>query len=139
MGQTRGTSLQKRQARRTKQTLTILIVDDNETAAQSLARLLELRGHRVGVTYSGLGGIDKARQQQPDIVILDIGLPDIDGYQVARALRSDSSFSSALIALTGYGQDSDKERSMEAGFDQHLTKPIGLKELEKAFKKVLAL
>ncbi len=114
----------------------ILVVDDNEAAVQSLATLLGLRGHTVSIAYNGFDAIDKAREQRPDIVVLDIGLPDIDGYEVVRILRSDDSFSSAVIALTGYGQASDKERALAAGFHHHLTKPVGLKELERAFKKV---
>ncbi len=113
-----------------------MVVDDNEAAAQSLSKLLEMRGHTVSIAYNGLDGIDKARKQRPDIIVLDIGLPDIDGYEVVHILRSDSSFSYAIIALTGYGQVGDKERALEAGFHHHLTKPVGLKELERAFKKV---
>jgi signal transduction histidine kinase/CheY-like chemotaxis protein len=132
-------ALQKRRPRPVKNARAILVVDDNEAAAQSLAKLLELRGHTVTIAYTGLDAVDKARQQRPDIVVLDIGLPDIDGYEVARTLRSDASFPSAIIALTGYGQEDDKARAYEAGFHHHLTKPVGLKELEKAFKKVSAL
>ncbi len=132
-------TLQKRRTRPVKHAHTILVVDDNEAAAQSLAKLLGLRGHTVSIAYTGLDAVDKARAQRPDIVVLDIGLPDIDGYEVARTLRSDASFPSAIIALTGYGQEDDKARAYEAGFHHHLTKPVGLKELEKAFKKVSAL
>lgn len=128
----------KHRLRSAKNIRTILVVDDNEAAAQSIAKLLQLRGHVVSIAYNGLDAIEKARQQRPDIVILDIGLPDIDGYEVVRILRSDDSFSSAIIALTGYGQEGDKERALQAGFHHHLTKPVGLKELERAFKKVSA-
>ncbi|MBY0472667.1 response regulator [Patescibacteria group bacterium] len=118
---------------------TILVVDDNEEAAQTLAKLLQLRGNTVSVAFNGLDGVHKAREQHPDIVVLDIGLPDIDGYEVVRILRSESSFVSPIIALTGYGQKEDKERALEAGFNHHLTKPVSLKELERAFKKVSAV
>lgn len=114
----------------------ILVVDDNEAAANALSRLLELRGHEVKVAYTGLGGIDAARTYHPDLLILDIGLPDIDGYEVVRRLKQDPELHAAIIALTGYGQAEDKERALAAGFHYHLTKPVGLKELERAFKKV---
>jgi len=114
----------------------ILVVDDNEAAANALSRLLELRGHEVSVAYTGLSGVDAARKQQPDLLILDIGLPDIDGYEVVRRLHEDTAVRSAIIALTGFGQTEDKERALKAGFHHHLTKPVGLKELERAFKKV---
>ena len=131
--------LQKRRPRAAKHTHSILVVDDNEAAADSLAKLLRLRGHRVSIAYSGLDAVDKAREQRPDILVLDIGLPDIDGYEVVRILLRDGSFPSAIIALTGYGQEEDKVRAFEAGFHHHLTKPVSLKELEKAFKKVSAI
>jgi signal transduction histidine kinase/ActR/RegA family two-component response regulator len=114
----------------------ILVVDDNEAAANALGRLLELRGHEVKVAYTGLAGVDAARTYHPDLLILDIGLPDIDGYEVVRRLKDDPELHAAIIALTGYGQAEDKERALAAGFHHHLTKPVGLKELERAFKKV---
>lgn len=119
-----------------KNTRSILVVDDNEAAAQALSRLLELRGHNVRTVYNGTRAVDEARKDPPDIIVLDIGLPDIDGYEVVRQLLEDPHFPSAIVALTGYGQTEDKERALKAGFHYHLTKPVGLKELEKAFKKV---
>ncbi len=116
----------------------ILVVDDNEAAAHALKRLLELRGHEVHVAYSGLAALEAARMADHDILVLDIGLPDIDGYEVVRRLKQDNATNAALIALTGYGQTEDKEKAHEAGFHYHLTKPVGLKELEKAFKKALS-
>ena len=109
--------------------LNVLIVDDNEDAAQALGKLLELRGHRVALAYDGAGALAVANLEQPHVVILDIGLPDTDGYAVARALRKDGT-SSTLIALSGYGQAEDKRKAEDAGFDFHLTKPIGLSDLE---------
>jgi signal transduction histidine kinase/CheY-like chemotaxis protein len=114
----------------------ILVVDDNETAARALGRLLELRGHSVSIVYNGLDAVERAREAQPDIIVLDIGLPDIDGYEVTRILRGDPNFPSAIIALTGYGQEEDKQRALESGFNWHLTKPVGLRELERVFTKV---
>ena len=119
-----------------KNTYTILVVDDNEVAADALGRLLELRGHKVNIAYNGAEAIRKARELRPEIIILDIGLPDVDGYEVARVLREDKKFSSGLIALTGYAQPEDKERAYQAGFHVHCTKPIGLKALEAAFRKL---
>jgi CheY-like chemotaxis protein len=116
----------------------ILVVDDNEAAADSLSKLLTLRGHEVSVAYNGLDAVYKAQEQHPDIVVLDIGLPDIDGYEVIRILKSDKKCTSAIIALTGFGQEGDKQRAKEAGFQHHLTKPVSLKELERVFRKVLA-
>lgn len=114
----------------------ILVVDDNEVAADALVRLLELRGHTVTVAYNGTEAVQKARELRPEIIILDIGLPDMDGYEVARILKEDKKFSSGLIALTGYAQPEDKERAYKAGFHVHCTKPAGLKELEAAFRKL---
>ena len=122
--------------RHVKNTHTILVVDDNEIAAQALSRLLELRGHQTQLAYNGKEALQKARAFNPDIIILDIGLPDMDGYAVARLLKKNKNFSSGLIALTGYGQQQDKERAYEAGFHVHCTKPVGLKEIEAAMRKL---
>ncbi len=125
-----------RALRRVKYTRSILVVDDNEVAAEALGRLLELRGHEVQLALNGSEAIYKAQQFHPQIIILDIGLPDIDGYEVARVLQGKKDFSSTLIALTGYGQPKDKAQALKAGFSLHLTKPVGLKEIETAFRKV---
>ena len=109
--------------------LKVLVVDDNEDAAQSLGRLLELRGHRVALAYDGAGALSGATLDEPQVIILDIGLPDMDGYAVARGLR-ERRVGSMLIALSGYGQEEDKLKAAAAGFDFHLTKPIGLADLE---------
>ena len=122
--------------RHVKDIHTILVVDDNEVAADALGRLLELRGHTISIAYNGTEAIQKARELRPDIISLDIGLPDMDGYEVARVLKEDKKFSSGLIALTGYAQPEDKERAYQAGFHVHCTKPVGLKELEAAFRKL---
>jgi signal transduction histidine kinase/CheY-like chemotaxis protein len=103
----------------------ILIADDNRDAADSLGMLLELAGHDVKVAYSGNAALAAGGSYNPDIVILDIGMPDMSGYDVARAARQQSWGKSAyFIALTGWGQSADKERATAAGFDRHLTKPI---------------
>lgn len=116
----------------------ILVVDDNVTAATSLGRLLELRGHDVAVAHSGPEALTMAREFVPDAVILDIKMPEMDGYEVARQLRAESGSAYALVALTGFGQSEDKEMARQAGFDSHLTKPVALKELEAVLHELLA-
>lgn len=121
--------------RHVKRLFRILVVDDNKEACEPLARLLELRGHATAIAYNGIEAVQKAGEFEPEIVLLDIGLPDIDGYEVARRLRAQGK-PYFLIALTGYGQAEDKERAQREGFALHLTKPAGLKEIEAALKKV---
>lgn len=102
----------------------VLVVEDNRDAALSLKLLLEFLGHRVDVAGTGREGLDLARSGRPEVVFCDIGLPDLDGHAVARALRADPASAPAhLVALTGFGQEEDKRRALEAGFDHHLTKP----------------
>jgi PAS domain S-box-containing protein len=104
--------------------LRVLVVEDNRDAADSLCLLLRLSGYEVSVAYSGPEGLRAAGEERPDVVICDIGLPGMDGYRVAAALRGNPETASArLIALTGYGQEEDRRRAREAGFDVHLTKP----------------
>ena len=105
--------------------LKILVVDDNVDTARGLAKLLGLIGHDVRVAHTGPDGVQAAREHRPEVVLLDIGLPGMDGYEVAAALRRDESTREALIiAVSGYGQDQDRARSKEAGFDHHLIKPV---------------
>ncbi|HSS78630.1 MAG TPA: response regulator [Thermoanaerobaculia bacterium] len=109
-----------------------LLIEDHVDAAESLAMLLQLIGHEVEVAFDGAAGLVKARSLHPEVVLCDIGLPGMDGYAVARALRAAPETSSAfLIALTGYGQDDDRRRALEAGFDAHLTKPADLDNLRR--------
>ena len=106
------------------------MVDDNGDAASSLATLLELSGHHVRTAPDGPRALDECYIQQPDVVLLDIGLPGMDGYEVARRLKGMPAMSHAmLIAITGYGQADDLARSKDAGFDHHLVKPIEPKRL----------
>jgi PAS domain S-box-containing protein len=110
----------------------VLIVDDNVDGAQGLALLLQLRGHRVLLAHDGAAGLEVARAQRPDVVVLDIGLPKLDGYAVARELRRLPGMEGVLlIAATGYGQDEDRRRARDAGFDYHLVKPVDPSVLSK--------
>ncbi len=103
----------------------VLVVEDNVDAAESLAALLRLWHHDVQVVHDGLEAIEAARRQQPEVVLLDIGLPGLDGYQVARKLRDEVRLDNALlIAMTGYGQPEDRRRSREAGIQHHFVKPV---------------
>jgi CheY-like chemotaxis protein len=103
----------------------VLVVEDNADAADSVRLLLEMFGYEVTVTYSGKSGVEMAKRVRPDAVVCDIGLPGMDGYAVAVALRETPETSRAhLIAVTGYGQENDRRRAIAAGFDEHLTKPV---------------
>jgi len=107
--------------------LRILVVEDNADAAETLALLLELAGHEVRVAADGVAGVDLAQRFIPDVAFVDIGLPGIDGYEVARRLRALPSLAGVtLIALTGYGQEADEAAAIAAGFDHHVTKPVEL-------------
>lgn len=113
-----------------RQGLRVLIVEDNPDAADSLQMLLEAYGWQVGVVYTGPAGLEAARATKPDVVLCDIGLPEMDGYAVAQALRRDPEVAGTrLIALTGYGQEEDVRRARDAGFDQHMTKPVDPEKL----------
>ncbi len=108
----------------------ILIVDDNADTALGLARLLRLLGHEVRVAHDGLAALDAVHQERPDFLLLDIGLPGMDGYQVAAQLRGEPGMDSlVIIAITGYGQDEDRRRSRVAGFNHHLVKPVDYQTL----------
>ena len=99
-------------------------MDDSVDAAESLATLVRLWGHDVRVVHDGPAAVAAARSYQPDVVLLDIGLPQINGYEVAKLLRAQAGLTGALlVAVTGYGQDEDRRRSREAGLDYHLVKP----------------
>jgi CheY-like chemotaxis protein len=109
----------------------VLVVDDNRDSADSLGLLLGLMGHPVRKAYDGPQALDVAREFRPEIVLLDIALPTLGGYEVARRLRQDPGLPDlVLVALSGYGGEEDRRRSREAGFDHHLIKPCALEELE---------
>ena len=107
----------------------ILVVDDNRDAADSLAILLRLGGHEVTVAHDGYQALELASSQRPAVVLLDIGLPGMDGYEVCRRLRDLGLGNSRIIAMTGFGQDRDRQRSAEAGFDLHTVKPVAIEGL----------
>jgi PAS domain S-box-containing protein len=110
----------------------ILVVDDNADSAESLATLMRLHGQDVRVAYDGPRALEAAAAEPPELVFLDIGMPEMDGYEVARRLRRLPALRDAvLVALTGWGQDEDRQRSKEAGFDFHLTKPADLAVLQQ--------
>lgn len=103
----------------------ILVVDDNRDAAESLAMLLKLSGHETYIAHDGLEAVEKAAQLSPDLILLDIGLPKINGLEAARRIRGLSQGKRlVLVALTGWGQDADRQRSRDAGFDAHIVKPV---------------
>ncbi|VTT98761.1 multi-sensor hybrid histidine kinase : Chemotaxis protein methyltransferase CheR OS=Chondromyces apiculatus DSM 436 GN=CAP_7340 PE=4 SV=1: PAS_4: GAF_2: HisKA: HATPase_c: Response_reg [Gemmataceae bacterium] len=108
----------------------LLIVDDNIDSAESMAELLALFGHNVRTAHDGRAALTAARDLRPEVILLDIGLPGLDGYEVARRIRQNPELhSTTLIAMTGYGQDEDRRKTREAGFDHHLVKPVDVDEL----------
>jgi CheY-like chemotaxis protein len=112
--------------------LRVMVVDDNDDAAQMLAALLEVQGHAVCIEYDGKGALERARRERPDVLLLDIGLPDMDGYELARRLRSQPENAGAtLAALTGYGQSQDRQEAEQAGFDHYLVKPADMAQVNE--------
>jgi CheY-like chemotaxis protein len=109
----------------------VLVVDDNADAADSIALLLQLSGHQTKVVYGGEEGIAACHEYRPDVILLDIGLPGMDGYQVIEALRA-AGFRGHAIALSGYGQPEDTRKALQSGFDAHLVKPVEIETLERA-------
>jgi CheY-like chemotaxis protein len=111
-----------------------MVVDDLPDARESLRRLLEIDGHEVAVAADGPESLRELHQFRPDAAFIDIGLPGIDGYTLARQLRAAAGDSIRLIALNGYGGEEDRRAAREAGFDAHLTKPVSLDELRRALR-----
>jgi PAS domain S-box-containing protein len=115
----------------------VLMVEDNPEAAESLMMILELLGHQARVVHDGRTAIDAARANLPDVMLIDIGLPGMNGYEVAQAIRRDATLKHlVLVALTGYGLSEDKARAMAAGFDHHLVKPVDLDALQELVERV---
>ena len=110
----------------------ILVVDDNEDGVAMLSALLTFDGHEVATASSGLEAVASAVSLKPDVVLLDLGLPGIDGYEVARRIRAAVGDASRLIAITGYSRDEDRERTTAAGFSAHLVKPVDFDSLRRA-------
>jgi CheY-like chemotaxis protein len=108
------------------------VVDDNTDSATSLAMLLELEGHVTHVANDGLEAVEAAAAFEPDLILLDIGLPKLNGYEAARRIRQQpSGREPVLVALTGWGQEEDRRRSREAGFDRHMVKPVDYSSLRR--------
>jgi PAS domain S-box-containing protein len=117
--------------------LRVLVMDDNPDVARSVARLLAVAGHEVRVARDGESGISVAREFAPDAILLDIGLPVVDGLQVARRIRQEPGLRKVLlIALTGYGREADRQATRDAGFDHHLAKPVDFKTIESTLASV---
>ena len=110
----------------------VLVVDDNRDAATSLAIILGLMGNEAKTAHDGLEALEVAAAFRPDLILLDIGMPKLNGYDTARQIRQQSwGQQVTLVALTGWGQDEDRRKSQEAGFDAHMVKPIQLQDLEQ--------
>ena len=117
--------------------LNILLVEDNADSRRMLKRLLELDGHHVSVAEDGRQGLEAILNTHPQVALVDIGLPEMDGYKVARQVRKQLDSSEVhLIALTGYGQGKDRQRAFAAGFDEHLVKPVHPDELARVLARV---
>ncbi len=115
----------------------VLVVDDNLDAAHVLAILLNKSGHETRLAHTGPAALQEADAFQPDVMVLDIGLPEMDGLEVARRVRQHPTLKNiVLIAMTGYGQETDRQRSQEAGFDHHLVKPADYGQLNKVLAAV---
>jgi two-component system CheB/CheR fusion protein len=116
--------------------LRILVVDDNVDGADMLALLLSDEGHEVRTAYTGREAMDAASRQRPDVIFLDIGLPELNGYEVARLLRADVTLSDTyIVAVTAYGTPADKAAALAVGIDAHLTKPVEPPTIYAALEK----
>jgi len=117
---------------------TILVVDDNQDAAYTISMFLELKGYGVHTRYSGKDALEAVEALRPDIVILDLAMPVMDGYETATQLRATHGEMLPLIALSGYGQQEHRSMSSEAGFNAHMVKPVDFKELIKLIQSFLS-
>ena len=106
------------------------MVDDNVDAADSLAQLLKLSGHQVDVAYTGMSALARVRPRCPEIVLCDLGLPELSGYEFAKAIRRECAHTIRLVAISGYAQPEDIQRSLESGFDAHVAKPAKPADIE---------
>ena len=122
----------------TIENLQVLLVEDNPSTRKMVKIFLECHGFNVLEAADGLEGIEAFKTHQPDVCVVDIGLPDCNGFEVAKQIRKSGGQSTSLIALTGYGLPKDKEMSHEAGFDCHLVKPVDPEELVKVITNVVS-
>jgi CheY-like chemotaxis protein len=113
----------------------VLVVDDHLDGTEALTLLLKVLGHEVRSSLDGPSALEIAREFAPDVVLLDIGLPGMDGYEVARRMRQLLADKTLLVAMTGYGQEEDKRQAHEAGFDLHLTKPVSGEAVETLLER----
>jgi CheY-like chemotaxis protein len=114
----------------------ILVIEDNRSASRTMNLYLTRQGHTVEAAHTGREGLQAARRFQPDVILCDIGLPEFDGYKVARQLRQEPELNRVyLIGISGYGQEHDKQRAWQAGFNAYLVKPLDMSELETLLAK----
>ena len=119
----------------TKPVSRILVVDDSIDSAETLGELLKIWGHDVRLAHDGETALAAAREYRPEVILLDIGLPGMDGFAVATQLRKDGLAGRLLVALTGYGEQQDRDRAQDVGFDHHLVKPVDPDSLQKLLQK----
>jgi len=113
----------------------ILVADDSRDSADSMAALLELGGHEVYTAYSGKDAIESAQRLRPDLLLLDLGLPDLSGYAVCGTVRAALGSNVNIVAMTGWGQEEDRQRTANAGFDHHLVKPVDASDVERVLRE----
>lgn len=116
----------------------VLVVDDNIDAAETLALLLQFHGYHVALAHDGASALKQASELRPDLVLLDIGLPGIDGFEVARRLRQQGFSKTTIVAVTGYSGAEDVQQALEAGFDHHVVKPVAIELLKELIGQVRA-
>jgi CheY-like chemotaxis protein len=115
----------------------VLVVDDNRDAAESLAMMLELLGNDVRMAHDGIEAVEESARFEPELVLMDLGMPRLNGHDAARRIRRQAHGATAtIIALTGWGQDADRARSREAGCDGHLVKPVTVADLQSLLEKL---
>jgi len=130
----------KETAEPTGPSLRVLVVEDNVDAAQSLAMLLQVSGHQVRMAHTGPTALEAALDYRPNVVLLDISLPEMDGYEVAKRIRQQPVLHNVvLVAMTGYGRDADRQRSQEVGFNAHLVKPVDFDKVQEILATVSEL
>jgi CheY-like chemotaxis protein len=115
----------------TSRSWVVLVVDDNQDAADSLAELLRRSGHAVEIAYTGMSALARVRAHCPEVVLCDLGLPELSGYDFAKAIRRECPRAIRLVAISGYAQPEDIRRSLEAGFDAHVAKPAKPADIER--------